>query len=401
MSGDRLRVLIVGAWFPYPPRWGWAMRVYHLARQLAARHDVTLLTYGTSADRENVAELEQENIRVEMVGRETPPRLARRKDQLASLVTRTPYEPYTTHSREMQDAVDRLFASSSFDVVQLESTLVWPFHFPEGTRLLLDEHNVDYETYARLREGTTSPLRKAFYRVEEARVRRYEQQAWRDSAGCVLTSAREEQMVREAAPRTPTAVVPNGVDTEYFRPVSREVQPRTLVFNGVLDYRPNFDAALFLVDEVLPLVQASHPDTRVVIVGRGGPDELGTFRRPNVEATGEVPDVRPYLEQAELVVVPILAGSGTRFKVVEGLALEKPMVSTGVGCEGIGVEDGQHLLVADTAEEFAAAIVRLFEDASLARSLGQAGRKFVDRGYSWNRAGERLQALYDEVLAGR
>jgi glycosyltransferase involved in cell wall biosynthesis len=401
MSGDRLRVLVVGAWFPYPPRWGWAMRVYHIARQLATRHEVTLLTYGTSADRMNVADLEQQNLSVEIVGRETPSRLARRKDQLASLVTRTPFEPYTTHSREMQDAIDRLFANGAFDVVQLESTLVWPFRFPDGTPLLIDEHNVDYETYARMREGTSSPLRKAFYKVEEARVRRYEQQAWRDSAGCILTSAREEEMVNEAAPRTATAVVPNGVDTEYFRPGSGEVQPRTLVFNGVLDYRPNFDAALFLVDEVLPLVQVTHPDTRVVIVGRGGPDELGAFRRPNVEATGEVPDVRPYLGQAELVVVPILAGSGTRFKVVEGLAMEKPMVSTAVGCEGIGVEHEHHLLVADTAADFASGIVRLFEDASLARSLGRAGRTFVEREYSWNRAGERLQALYDEVLAGR
>jgi glycosyltransferase involved in cell wall biosynthesis len=401
MSEDRLRVLVVGAWFPYPPRWGWAMRVYHLARQLAERHDVTLLTYGTSADRENVAELEQQSLTVEIVAREAPTRLARRKDQLASLVSRTPFEPYTTHSREMQDAIDRLFASGPFDVVQLESTLVWPFRFPEGTPLVLDEHNVDYETYARMREGTSSPLRKAFYKVEEARVRRYEQQAWRHAAGCVLTSAREEEMVNEAAPGTPTAVVPNGVDTEYFRPGTREVQPRTLVFNGVLDYRPNLDAALFLVDEVLPIVQTSHPETRVVIVGRGGPDELGLFRRPNVEATGEVPDVRPYLGQAELVVVPILAGSGTRFKVVEGLAMEKPMVSTAVGSEGIGVEDGQHLLVADTAADFAAGIVQLFEDPTLARSLGHAGRGFVEREYSWNRAGQRLQALYDEVLAGR
>lgn len=401
MSSDRLRILVLGAWFPYPPRWGWAMRVYHLARQLAARHDVTLLTYGTKTDRENVAPLEQQNLTVEIVAREAPSRAARRKDQLASLVSRTPFEPYTTYSREMQEAIDRLFASSPFDVVQLESTLVWPFRFPSGTQIVLDEHNVDYETYARMREGTRSPLRKAFYLIEEARVRRYEQDAWRHASGCVLTSAREETMVKEAAPRVPTTVVPNGVDTEYFRPGSIEVEPRMLVFNGVLDYRPNLDAALFLVDEVLPRVQTTYPDARAVIVGRGGAEELRLFRRPNVEATGEVPDVRPYLARAEIVVVPILAGSGTRFKVVEGLAMEKPLVSTAVGCEGIGVEDGKHLLVANTAEPFAAGISRLFDDGPLARSLGQAGRRFVELEYSWDRAGERLQELYDEVLAAR
>jgi len=118
------RVLVIGAWFPYPPRWGWATRVYHLARQLARRHEVTLLTYANRADRPNIPRLEEQGIRVETVAKETPSRAARRKDQLASFLTRTPFEPYTTRSREMQDAIDRLFAERPFDAVQLESTLV-------------------------------------------------------------------------------------------------------------------------------------------------------------------------------------------------------------------------------------------------------------------------------------
>ena len=396
-----VRVLIVGAWFPYPPRWGWATRVYQLARQLALRHDVTLLTYATSADEENVAELERQGIHVETVRHEAPSTAQRRTTQLRSLLGRTPYEPHRTYSREMQERIDRLFAREAFDVVQLESTLVWPFRFPAGTPLVLDEHNVDYETYARMREGARSPIRKAFYLVEEGRVRRYEQDAWRRSSGLVLTSAREEEMAREVSPGTATAVVPNGVDTDYFTPGSGEIEPQTIVFNGVLDYRPNLDAALFLADEVLPRVHETHPGARVVVVGRGGPEELNQVRRPNVEATGEVPDVRPYLARAEVVAVPILAGSGTRFKVVEGLAMAKPMVSTAVGCEGIGVEHGRHLLIADSAEDFASAIVQLFDDAAAGASLGRAGREFVEREYSWGRAGERLQALYDVVLEAR
>ena len=384
----RARVLVVGAWFPYPPRFGWATRVYQLARQLALRHDVTLLTYATSADEENVAALERQGLRVETVRHERLSTIQRRRVQMRSLFGRTPYEPHRTYSREMQDAIDRLFAQEPFDVVQLESTLVWPFRFGNGTPLVLDEHNVDYETYARMREGARSPIRKAFYLVEEARVRKYEQEAWRRSSGLVLTSAREEEMAREVAPHTATAVVPNGVDTEYFTPASSEVEPRTIVFNGVLDYRPNLDAALFLADEVLPRVHETHPDARVVVVGRGGPDELSQVRRPNVEATDEVPDVRPYLASAEVVAVPILAGSGTRFKVVEGLAMARPMVSTAVGCEGIGVEHERHLLIAEAAEEFAAAIVRLFDDPPRAASLGEAGREFVEREYSWSRAGD-------------
>ena len=392
------RILVIGAWFPYPPRWGWAVRVYQLARQLAERNEVTLLTYATAADEANVPELESQGLQVKTVRHEALSTKQRRQAQLRSLFSRTPYEPYRTYSPEMQRAIDGLFANGSFDAVQLESTLVWPFRFPEGTPLVLDEHNVDYETYARMREGTRSPVRKAFYLVEEGRVRRYVHDAWRRSSGLVLTSDREAEMAREVAPGAPTAVVPNGVDTDYFQPGTEPVVPRTLVFNGALDYRPNLDAALFLVDKVLPRIRETHPDAKAVIVGRGGAEEIGQLQRPGVEVTGEVPDVRPHLERAEIVVVPIPAGSGTRFKVVEGLAMAKPMVSTAVGCEGIGVLDGEHLLVADAPADFAAAVVRLFDDAELGRRLGEAGREYVDREYSWRRAGERLQALYDVVL---
>jgi len=397
MDRDGLRVLVLGVWFPYPPRWGWAVRVYHLARQLARSHDVTLLTYGTSADQPHVAELREQGIRAETVLRERPSKAARRRDQLASLVNRLPFESYIARSTELQDAIDRLSAERPFDVVQLESTLVWPFRFPSESKLVLDEHNIEYENYARHQEMEGSPLRKAFYAFEAAKVRRYEQAAWRQVAGCVLTSAREEEIVRAIAPGTETMVVPNGVDVDYFRPGPDQREPASIVFNGVLDYRPNLDAALFLIEEVLPLVRAEHPEASVTIVGRGDPAELSRVRGPNVQATGEVPDVRPYLQQAAVVAVPIRAGSGTRFKVVEGLAVAAPMVSTAVGCEGIGVHDGEHLLVADSAEDFAAAVVRLLRDRELGLRLGAAGRRFVEDEYSWESAGARLETLYERI----
>lgn len=398
MNESRLRVLVVGAWFPYPPRWGWATRVYQLARQLARRHDVTLLTYAARSDLAHVPRL-QEELRVETVPREPPSVAARRVRQLASLASSIPYEPYATRSRELQAAVDRLFARQDFDVVQLESTLVWPLRLPPGACVVLDEHNIDFETYARLREGEASPLRRAFYRIEELRVTRFEQNAWRRASGCVLTSRREEEVVNAVAPETPTAVVANGVDTEYFRPHDGRGEEETIVFNGVLDYRPNLDAALFLVDDVLPLVQRQRPDARVIIVGRGGSADLDRVLRPGVEVTGEVPDVRPFLARAAVVAVPIRAGSGTRFKVVEGLAMGKPMVSTTIGCEGIDVTDGEHLLVADTADAFADAVLRVFDDGALADRLGRAGRILVHEEYSWERAGDRLETLYRRVLS--
>jgi glycosyltransferase involved in cell wall biosynthesis len=195
-------------------------------------------------------------------------------------------------------------------------------------------------------------------------------------------------------------VVPNGVDLDYFAPCSRPVELRTVVFNGVLDYRPNLDAAHHLVADVWPLVVKRHPDARLTLVGRGYAPDFRRFTRLGVEITGEVPDVRPYLARAAVISVPIRIGGGTRLKVVEGLAMGKAIVSTSLGCEGIAVRDGEHLLIGDGPNAFASRILELFDDPALGASLGRAGRQLMERDYSWQKAGERMEVLYRSVANG-
>jgi glycosyltransferase involved in cell wall biosynthesis len=388
-------VLVVSAHLPYPPRWGFGTRVYQLMRQISSRHDATLLCYAAPGD-ENVERLRQE-FPVEVVHREKRGVAGKRASQLRSLASRVPYDVWTTHSREMQRVIDRLCAEKSFDIVQLESTLLALFEFPPEARIVIDEHNVDYEVYARMHETERSPLRRAFYRSQERRFERFEQRGWQEVAAVVATSEREAEIMRRHAPDTRVTAVPNGVDVEYFRLDSTPVEPGTLVFNGVLDYRPNIDGVNFLVDEVLPLVRKHRPDVRVTVVGRGSDGDVKALRRRGADATGEVPDVRPYLQGAEIVVVPIRMGSGTRLKVVEGLAMGRPVVSTTLGCEGVNVRDGEHLLIGDNAAAFAMQIVHLFEHPEIGEALGRAGRKLTEREYSWDYAGERLEQVYRQL----
>jgi glycosyltransferase involved in cell wall biosynthesis len=374
------------------------MRVDHLCRRLAARHEVTLLTYAPLPGTPS-AEPPDPRIRVEVVHRPVPSLAAKRTAQARSLVSRRPYICGATYSDEMQQAIDDLAVRRGFDVVQLESSLMGTFRYPAGTRLVLDEHNLEYEVFERLGAGERSRLRRWFHRREEARFRRFEQGWWQRADGCLVTSEREEAIVRQIAPDTPVAVVPNGVDLDEFRPADRPPEPATAVFNGLMSYRPNLDAAVFLVEEIWPLVLRRRPDARLAIVGRGDEADLARLRRPGVEVTGEVPDVRPHLDRAAVAVVPVRMGGGTRLKVLESLAMEKPMVSTTVGCEGVDVHDNEQLLVADAPEAFAGAVVRLFDDPATASALGRAGRARMQEGYSWEFAGDRLDALYDRVTA--
>src|SRR3954451_8820178 len=358
---DDLRVLVIGAYCPYPARSGWSRRTYQLLRQLAARHRVTLLCY---ADRKQAAEIAdlQAEMEVEVVIRETPSVVRKRLQQAGSVLSLSPSICRDAETAEMQGAIDRLCADERFDVIQLESTLVSGFEFPREPLLVLDEHNIDFEVFDRMRDLAQSPVRRAFYRWEHLRFRRHEIRAWHRVAGCALTSDRDRAIVDQLSPDTPTATVPNSVDVDYFTPTGAPPIADTLVFNGVLDYHPNVDALEFLVGDILPLVRRTRPDVRLEIVGRGSQVALDRFRGPGVEVTGEVPDVRPHLERAAVLVVPIRMGGGTRLKVVEGLAMAKPMVSTTLGCEGVRVEDGEQLLVANDDGDFAGAVVRLLED---------------------------------------
>jgi glycosyltransferase involved in cell wall biosynthesis len=172
-----------------------------------------------------------------------------------------------------------------------------------------------------------------------------------------------------------------------------------VVFNATFNYRPNFDAALYLIDEVWPRVLATCPTARLTLVGNTPEWEARQLAREGVDLTGKVSDVRPYLRNAAVLAVPVRMGGGTRLKVVEGLSLGKAMVTTTLGCEGLAVRDREHALIGDTAESFAAGILELFESPQLRHDLGHAGRALAEQRYSWDLGGRRLDVLYQEIAA--
>jgi glycosyltransferase involved in cell wall biosynthesis len=372
------------------------MRTCHLARQVAARHEVTVVAYATEEDAPRVRSL-SETMTVRAVHRREPSRTEKRLAQLRSLASAEPFACRALHSPEMQRAIDELCATVPFDVVHMESSTIWSFALPPGVPVLLDEHNIEYELLGRLGRGERSVVRRSFNQLEYRRFRRFEQRCWTRAAGVVVTSEREEPTVRGVVPSVPVSVVPNAVDLDEFAPADDAVVPNTVVFNATFNYRPNFDAALHLIDEVWPLVVAQCPTARLTLVGNTPEHEARELARPGVELAGKVPDIRPYLSQAAVLAVPVRMGGGTRLKVVEGLSMGKPMVTTTLGCEGLAVRDREHLIIADDPQAFAAAILELFENPALGDGLGRAGRALAERHYSWKLAGDRLDALYRQI----
>ena len=297
----------------------------------------------------------------------------------------------------MQEAIDDLCSTGNFDVIQLESSYLCTLRFPRDTRLVIDEHNIEYELFQRMCEGERSLPRRVFNRIEYARFRRFEQACWRRADACVVTSEREVEAVRTSAPDTPVAVVPNAVDLDYFAPSNTPVEPHTLIFSGTLNYRPNLDAVRYMIDEIWPLVRHRYPDAKLTLTGSTQGVDIRSLTRPGVRLLGEVPDIRPYVTRAAAVVVPIRIGGGTRLKVLEAMAMGKPIVSTAAGCEGVAVDDGEHLIIADGAPAFASGIFEVFENPALRDALAQGGRRLVETRYSWDLAGTRLEGLHRQI----
>jgi len=400
VNADIRRLLVVTPDPPLPV-WGFGTRVYQLTRHLSDRHRVTLLTAASPAQTEDVRVLRRQfgDLRVAQVD-DAAGRLLRRGRQAISVMIRRPFHGGELVSPVLQEAINRCISDVKPDIIQVESSRLFGFAFATDAPIVLDEHNVESELLERMHQGERSFVRRAYYRLESDRYRVLEETAWASADAVAVTSQRESALVGKRSPQTLVRVVPNGVDSSYFAPRDTEVDPAMVVFVGLLSYRPNFEGVQWFVDEVLPRIHRTRPDTVVVVVGGSNrPESNKMLSRPGVILTGWVPDVRTYLARAAVVVVPIRMGGGTRLKVVEALSMRKPVVSTALGSEGIDVRNESELLIADDPDEFAASTCRLLRDRDFADRLGARGRNLVVDRYSWRGSARLLEALHGELVS--
>jgi sugar transferase (PEP-CTERM/EpsH1 system associated) len=258
-------------------------------------------------------------------------------------------------------------------------------------------HNVESEIWRRHTETKTSTLGRLLYGMQYRRMLRYEPRALARFDGVLAVSEADGETLRRLYPdiiRRPVHIVPTGVDTRYFTPAACPSPPmsRSVVFTGSMDWLPNEDAMLFFCRETLPLIRREEPDVTLTIVGRAPtPSVSALARQHGVSVTGRVDDVRPYVRDAAVYVVPLRIGGGTRLKIFEAMAMAKAVVSTHVGAEGLPVTDGEHVCLADEPQAFASAVVRLLRDLNRRRQLEAAARALVLERHDWSAVAGRLE----------
>jgi glycosyltransferase involved in cell wall biosynthesis len=412
-------------------------RPYNLIRALVRLgHRVTLLTAaGTSPEeQEQAEELRGWGVRVEVF----PVRLVRSLDNcLRALPTREPLQAVYAYHPGMERRLSRLLQEEAadkkhpFDVVHIEhlraARLVRavagtpPCFGGDGGRTPTVYDSVDcisllFEQAARNGAQLRSRLMTA---IDLARTRRYEARLLTRYNQVVVTSQRDKEALEKLARRylpsdaqtAPITVVTNGVDLEYFRPPETRslplrlqknlVSPPTVVFTGKMSYHANIAAALYFVQEVLPRIWAENPDVRFQIVGKDPPEtvrQLATDGR--IQVTGTVDDLRPYLAQAAVAVCPVPYAVGVQFKVLEAMAMRTPVVCTSAAFAGLEAREREEALVADSPDTFAAQVLRVCSNPTLAEHLAAAGRRYVEAHHSWDAGARRLVGVYKETRSG-
>ena len=374
-STPQPRLLVLTESAPESICHGIGLRAHHLLRRLSHSYEITYLSAEPFVTKKSSQASPRGRLR-------------------SCIQVRNPYrfEP------DLQRAFDRALREQSFHVVVVMGVDL--LHYTEHCDVPVVADLVDEPLLAALREirvqgFSTHALRMAKHVLE---LFPYIRRNCRRTRHCILVSEQDARWLRRLVPGVAVSVLPNGVDADFFHPAGLPVMPREIVFSGMMGFPPNIAAAQYFASQVFPIIRTALPECQWSIVGGAPSPEVQALAGPGIRVTGFVPDLRPYLEQAAVIVSPLVSGGGIKNKILEAWAMAKAVVATPLGCAGIDASDGVNLLIARSAGEFAAKTVQLLTDPDEARRLGCCGQQTVAAKYSWDEKSALLDGILQDVL---
>ena len=403
VSGShRYRLLVLTPAFPYPPVSGGDIRMFHLLRGLAQQFEIHLLSYsGGDSDRL----IQETGIAAAHIHRAT--------DNPTSWwqpMKGIGFWRYAPHGISLDvdpsyaNTLKRTLASTQFHGVLIDHLYMMQYaRFVRPRPVFYTAPDVETVKFERWHQGETlAPKRRFLHWAQRRVIRWYESRLWRRARVTFAASTVDRDLLVQMNRKGRFIVAPNGVDLSYFRPRSRSSfeGPPAIFFVGTMSYKPNYHAARFLAQEVFPRIRHHFPAAVCHLAGKTGKHDYAELNHPElgVRMHGFVDDIRPFFAQCQILLVPLAMGSGTRIKILEGMASGTPIVSTRVGAEGLEYTDGQNIVIADSAVDLAAAAVRLLESREECYRLGMAGRRLVEKQYSWDSSANIVRNEISDIL---
>ena len=396
------RIVVVDEELPYPINSGKRARTLGLLLPLARRHRIVYLCHPSVVPEETRQAVEffsHHGIETVLINRRLPSKTGLRfyGRLLGNLASPLPYSVQVHNSRVLRRAIRRYASQHQVDLWHCEWT-------PYGETLrtavpgpwVVMAHNVESLIWQRYYENESNPLKRWYIKRQWKKFERFERKMFSLAGQTVAVSDPDAELMRTRFGATRVSVVDNGVAADHFRYDGSARRSHEILFLGSLDWRPNLDAVDRLLSNIFPRVLAHERLARLTIVGRKPPDWLTERVRksPNVEIHADVPDVRPFLHQCGLMVVPLRIGGGSRLKIIEALAAECPVISTRTGAEGLRLQPGKHLVQVENCDDMADAIVACLRDPDPIRQMARRGRELVVDHYDWSTLTEQLDAIW-------
>jgi sugar transferase (PEP-CTERM/EpsH1 system associated) len=385
-----VNILVVTAGVPRPTL-GANTRNYHLLKALASRHAVSLLALVDDIAVLAHGDMSLQKDLARPIHLARVPSSSKRVQQALDLLPGRSYFLNRYRVREVQDTLDAMFKHDHYDVVLFESVFLAGYRLPEDVKVVIDQHNIEHELLLRAFSYEKARIRKWYNWLEGRLFKTGEIKRCCQADATLVTNDREHLLLKNMLPRQMIRTIPNGVDIAAFQSTMQEEIANQIVFTGTMDDYPNIDAVLSFARLCWPHIQAHIPGATWQIVGRNPPPEVQRLADlPGITVTGFVPDVRSYLATSALAIAPLQIGSGARLKILEAFAMRRAVVSTSIGCQGLSVVSGEHLMIADQPEDFALTVVELLRNPTKRMLLGCAGRVLVEDEYSWVHSGNKL-----------
>ena len=400
-----MHILFLSQVLPYPVDAGPKMRSYYVLRYLVQEHQVTLVTFVRDTDRpEDITHLAELCHEVHTV----PIHRSNWRDAkflIQSLLSQEPFLIIRDQIPAMTEKIRHLVGSGAFDVVHVDQ--LWMAQYALAARenvsttprLILDQHNAVHLIPKRLATDETHPLKQKLLAREAGLLTTYEATVCRSFDHVVWVTEEDRHAVAsltgsEANGPPPSTVIPICADPNQIKPVGSVSAKKRITFLGGLHWPPNAQGIVWFAKHVFPAVWAEVSDAVLTVIGKSPPAELAG---PGVDVTGYIADLTPYLNETAVFIVPLHAGGGMRVKILDAWSWGLPVVSTTIGAEGMDVQHGENLLIADTGQSFAQAVTRILQNPALGEKLGRRGRQTVLEKYNWQTIYPTWDEVYNQV----
>ena len=395
-----MKILMLTPYLPYPLLSGGQIRTYNLLKKLAHKHDVTLLALiKEESERQFIPELEKYCAKVKVFKRSRKPFTLR--NIVKTGFSSYPFLVIRNFTNETKVAVKKELSQEKYDLIHAETFYMMP-NIPETKiPIILVEQTIEYLGYESFANKIKIPFVKPLLNLDIVKIRKWEEYYWKSCSKLIAMSDEDKQFIGdEINDHNKIEVVSNGVDVEWFEEKKKKLpKDPTILFVGTFNWLPNVEAVKFLVNDVWPKVKQEIQNAKLWIVGNAPTKEIFAFQTKDnsITVTGGIPDIRDAFAGAHVLLAPVFSGKGTRYKILEAMASDTPIVATETAVEGLGLDDGEHVLVGNNSDEMANQTIRLLKDILMQRKLAKNGKKFVTQKYDWKQISQKLDEVYREI----